>query len=87
MEIGPMSKSIAFQLDAEIARKLEQLAASLDRPQAWLIEQAILRYIEDETWQAQEIADALNTYRVGEATLTPHEQVMDRLNARIRDRQ
>jgi len=82
-----MSKATTVLLDDETATKLEQLATSLDRPETWLIEQAIARYLEEESWQVRAITGALNTYRAGEATLTPHEQVMDRLEAKIRARQ
>jgi predicted transcriptional regulator len=62
------------------------LAASLDRPKAWIIEQAIITYLEEQSWQVQVITEALDEYRAGAATLVPHEQVMERLEAKLRSR-
>ena len=81
-----MSKVTTVRLADELASKLEDLAGSLDRPKSWLIEQAISRYVEEQTWQVQAIRQALDEYRSGTATLVPHEDVMDRLEAQIKAR-
>jgi predicted transcriptional regulator len=72
-------------LDDEMANKLDRLAASLDRPRAWLIEQAIANYVEEQSWQVAAIGEALDDYRGGKAAVTPHEQVMERLAAKLRN--
>ena len=66
--------------------RLDRLATSLDRPKAWLIEQAIARYVEEEAWQVEAIGEALAEYRQGTARVETHEAVMDRLGAKMRER-
>lgn len=78
-----MPKVISVRLSDELASRLDQLADALDRPRSWLIEQAIARYIDEEAWQAAAIAEALDEYRKGGATLVPHEQVMKDLRHQI----
>lgn len=80
-----MTKVTSVRLDDEMANKLDRLATSLDRPRAWLIEQAIVSYVEEQSWQVAAISEALDDYRSGTATVTPHERVMDRLAAKLRN--
>ena len=79
-----MSKVTSVRIDDDVAAKLDQLAASTDRTKTWLIDQALRRYVEEEAWQVQAIKEALDDYRSGDAELVPHEQVMERLEAKIR---
>lgn len=81
-----MARVTSVRLSDELATQLDKLAAAVDRPKAWLIEQAISRYVEDEAWQVQAIAEALSEYRSGTATLRSHEDVMRRLETKIRER-
>jgi predicted transcriptional regulator len=83
---GFVAKVTSVRLSDEVASQLDQLASSLDRPKSWLIEQAIARYVEEEAWQIQAISGALDRYRRGEATVRPHDEVMDRMEAKIRRR-
>ncbi len=78
-----MARVTSVRLSDELGEKLDRLAASLDRPRAWLIEQAIARYVEDEAWQVAAIGEALEAYRQGRAVLRPHDEVMARLEARL----
>ena len=81
-----MSKVTSIRLDDAVVADLERLAVALDRPKSWLIEQAIANYIEEQSWQVEAISEALEAYQRGEETLTPHDEVMDRIDARIRAR-
>ena len=78
-----MTKVTSVRLDDEMANKLDRLAASLDRPRAWLIEQAIAKYVEEQSWQVAAISEALGDYRSGNAAVAPHEQVMERVAAKL----
>ncbi|MGI8586444.1 MAG: CopG family ribbon-helix-helix protein [Chloroflexia bacterium] len=64
-----MTKTTPIRLDDSLAARLDELAAAVNRPRTWLIEQAI--------------QEALDEYRAGAATTKPHEQVMRALEARI----
>jgi predicted transcriptional regulator len=81
-----MARVTSVRLSDDLAARLDALAAALNRPKAWVIEQAISRYLEEEAWQVQAIAEALDSYRRGEATARPHDEVMDRLEAMIHER-
>lgn len=79
-----MPRVTSIRLSDELAGRLDQLAAAVDRPRAWVIEQAIARYVEEEAWQVAAVTEALAEYRAGGATLHDHDAVMGRLEARIR---
>jgi predicted transcriptional regulator len=79
-----MTKVTSVRLEDELASKLEALATSIDRPKAWVIEQAIKSYVDEQSWQVQAIREAMEEYRSGKAELIPHEQVMEELEARIK---
>jgi predicted transcriptional regulator len=80
-----MTRITSSRLGDDLAARLDRLAASLDRPKAWVIEQAIARYVEQEAWQLEAIAEALTEYRQGNSTIRPHNQVVGQLEARIRE--
>jgi predicted transcriptional regulator len=79
-----MSRVTSIRLSDELAGRLDELAVAVDRSKAWLIEQAIARYVEEEAWQVVAVTEALAEYRAGGATLHDHDDVMGRLEARIR---
>jgi len=81
-----VSKVTSIRIDDDLASRLEELAVALDRPKSWLIEQAIASYVEEQAWQVRAISDALDAYNDGLESLTPHEEVMDRVEAKIRSR-
>ncbi len=78
-----MTKVTSIRLSDDMAEKLDQLAASIDRPRSWLIEQAVARYVEEEAWQVQAIREAMAEYRAGTTPLVPHADVVKRLDAKI----
>ncbi|HEY7065374.1 MAG TPA: CopG family ribbon-helix-helix protein [Chloroflexota bacterium] len=79
-----MPKVTSIRISDELATRLDQLAASVDRPRSWLIEQAIARYVDEEAWQVAAITEALADYRSGKAVVRTHDEVMRRLEAHIR---
>ena len=72
-----MSKVTSVRLKEDLCAQVDQLAAALDRPRAWVIEQAIARYVEEELWQVMAISEALAHYNSGKAKLRDHDEVMD----------
>ena len=81
-----MSKVTSIRLSDNLVAKLDLLAASVDRPRAWLIEQAIARYVEEEAWQVAAIGEALAEYETGKSALKPHAEVMEQLEEKVRAR-
>jgi predicted transcriptional regulator len=80
-----MPRITSVRLDDDLADRLDTLAAALDRPRSWLIEQAISRYVEEEADHVAAVGQALADYRGGQAALRPHGDVMARLESKIRE--
>ena len=53
------SETVTIRLSAEIKGKLEALAASTNRSKSWLAAQAIASYVEEQSWQIQQIEEAV----------------------------
>lgn len=79
-----MTKPTSIRLADGVADQLDRLAEALGRPRSWVIEQAIARYIEDESWQVSAVREALEDYRSGRAATVPHGDVMKRIEERLR---
>jgi RHH-type transcriptional regulator, rel operon repressor / antitoxin RelB len=79
-----MVKPTSVRLDNDLSKRLDALAVAVKRPKTWLIEEAVRRYVEEQSWQVQVIQEALDDYRSGNAELVEHTQVMQRLEAKIK---
>jgi predicted transcriptional regulator len=79
---GRMSVSVP----PEVQEKLDALAESLDRSRNWVVNQAIEQYLELYEWQREKIQARLDQANSGEATWIPHDEVFDRLEAKIKER-
>lgn len=79
-----MTKVTTVRLDEKLTEQLDALAASVDRPRSWLIEQAIKRYLAEQAWQVQAIQEALDDLHSGKAELVPHSEVMQRLETKLK---
>lgn len=78
-----MAKPTSIRLSDDLTERLDRLAAAVDRPRSWLIEQAVSRYLDEEAWQVAAIADALAEYRSGRASLMSHEDFMAELAEKV----
>jgi predicted transcriptional regulator len=78
-----LGKATSVRLSDDLVETLDKLAAAMGRTRAWVIEDAIRYYIENEAENIFSIAEALEEVRSGNAVLIPHEEVMDRLDAKI----
>lgn len=79
-----MVKITSVRLEDSLSSKLDALAASMERPKAWLIEQAIRSYVQEQSWQVKAIEEAITEYGSGKGEVVPHEQVMEQLEGRIK---
>jgi RHH-type transcriptional regulator, rel operon repressor / antitoxin RelB len=61
------SETVTIRLSAEVKSKLEALAASTKRSKSWLAAQAIASYIEEQSWQIQQIEAAVTLADSGQA--------------------
>lgn len=53
------SETVIVRLPAEVKQKLEALAISMNRSELWLAAQAIAIYVEEQSWQIQQIEAAI----------------------------
>ncbi|WP_416665906.1 CopG family ribbon-helix-helix protein [Egbenema bharatensis] len=53
------SETVTIRLPAAIKAKLEALAVSTNRSKSWLAAQAIAAYVEEHSWQIQQIEEAV----------------------------
>ena len=94
----PKGTQLNTRIDDELAARLDQLATATGRPKARLVQEALARYmdeqswqvatfqVDEQSWQVAAIQEALDDYHSGQAELVPHEDVMQRLEAKIRVR-
>lgn len=71
-----MAKVTTVRLDDELSERVDALADAMDRPKSWVIEQAISSYVTEQSWQVQQIKEALADYETGHANLVSHEDVV-----------
>ena len=81
-----MTNPTSVRLDDSLLSQLEALARAMQRPKTWIIEEAIRRYVADQSWQVAAIQQELDAHHRGEGVVQPHERVMDELETRIRNR-
>ncbi len=62
------TETVTIRLPAEVKGKLTALAASTNRSRSWLAAQAIEAYVEEQSWQVQQIEAAIVLADSDEAT-------------------
>ncbi len=80
-----MHKPSSIRLSDDLLRRVDQLAAAVERPRSWVIERAIAAYLDDQEWQVAKVREAVEDLRAGTATLVPHQQVVAQLDAMIEE--
>jgi predicted transcriptional regulator len=76
------SETISFRIEAGKRVALDELASTLERDRNALINEALDAYLEVHRWQVEHIKRALADAESGAAGV-PHEEVFQRLRARI----
>ena len=79
-------QNITVRLDPEIVKHLDRMAQAMDRDRSWIMSHAIERYVENESWQVEEIRKAVEKVKSGKAKLIPHEEIFSKLEAKIKER-
>lgn len=72
--------TITVRLDAALKGKLEALSKSTQRSKSWLAAEAIAAYVEQESWQIQQIQEAVQLADQPETEWIAHEEVSTWLN-------
>jgi predicted transcriptional regulator len=80
------TENMSVRITPETRERLDRIAASLDRSRNWLVAEAIDHYLDLYQWQTELIEDRLQKAESGEGHVTPHAEVMDRLEAKMNAR-
>lgn len=75
------SETVTVRLPAEVKQKLEALAISMNRSELWLAAQAITAYVEEQSWQIQQIEEAITIADSDKAVWVESEAVEAWLNS------
>jgi RHH-type transcriptional regulator, rel operon repressor / antitoxin RelB len=67
--------TITIRLPAEVKDKLTALAISTNRNKSWLAAQAIAAYVEDQSWQIQQIEAAVALADSDQASWVPATEI------------
>ena len=78
-------ETISFRIEPGKRAAVDALAAALDRDRSAVINDAIEAYLELHQWQVEHIKRGLAEAESGVEGV-PHDEVFDRLRARIDDR-
>jgi predicted transcriptional regulator len=79
------TENITVRMQPNTHKKLEKIAASLDRSRNWIINQAIEQYLELYDWQTEQIRERLATAEKG-GKFIAHDEAMRRIEAKIKAR-
>jgi predicted transcriptional regulator len=62
-----MSKTapVSLRLDSELNDRIAAVAAALDRPKSWAIEQAVKEYVDNQEWQLAAIQEGVEDAEAG----------------------
>jgi RHH-type transcriptional regulator, rel operon repressor / antitoxin RelB len=69
------TETITIQLPAEVKDKLTALAISTNRSKSWLATQEIAAYVEDQSWQIQQIEAAVALADSDQASWVPATEI------------
>ncbi len=79
---GRMSLSVPADKQA----KLDAIATNAKRSRSYIVNEAIDHYLDLYEWQTRRIEERLERTQSGDASWIAHDEVFDRLEAKIRDR-
>ena len=69
-------KTTTIRMDSRALKRIDTLARAMSRSRAWVIKQALDRYLDYEEWFVREVKEALEQARSG--NLMEHETVLGR---------
>ncbi len=65
---------VSVRLHPELSEQVTAIAAALDRPKSWVIEQAVKDYVALQAWQLAAIGEGIRA--ADEGRLVAHEDVV-----------
>ncbi len=70
----PKTTSVSVRMESALNDRVAAVAAALDRPKSWAIEQAVRDFVEVQEWQLAAIAEGIRD--ADEGRLIDHEEVV-----------
>lgn len=70
---------LSIRITPQLKNQIDQLAKAQGKPRSFLVEKAIKRYVQEESWQIQAISSALEKVEAKSSQLVDHEAVKKRL--------
>ena len=75
------ARNISVRMSEEKIRQVDRLARALGRSRAWVINEAMDRYLAYERWVIEQVEQVLAEAEAGETV--PHDEVMAGVRERI----
>jgi predicted transcriptional regulator len=69
------SQPLSIRLQPELNEEVAKIAAALDRPKSWVVEQAVKDYVAAQQWQLAAIDEGLSAADAGR--FAKHEDVLE----------
>ena len=80
-----MSTNLTIRVDKGVKKELDRLAKATGRTRAYLAQEALRQYVEQQAWQVGEIREAIKAADAGEfATSADVEKTLARWSANAR---
>jgi predicted transcriptional regulator len=81
-----MAKTTVFsvRVSLELKAKLESVAAAMDRPRSWVVNDALEQYVADQAWQIEAIKEGIAAADRGE--VVAHQDVVAKWERKLADR-
>ncbi len=80
----PKTVTIGARINAMLDADVAKLAVLLNRPKSWIIERALEAYVSSEKQFIEAVQEGIDAAEQGK--IKPHEEVMERIEAKIRTR-
>ena len=78
----PKTVTIGARINAMLDADVAKLAVLLNRPKSWIIERALEAYVSAEKQFIEAVQEGIDAAEQGK--IKPHEEVMERIEAKIR---
>jgi len=81
-----VNENLSVRIPPKMREDLDRLATSMERSRNWVITEAIEQFLEQHQWQIDLIEARLAKAEGDEAGFSAHDDVMDRIEAKIHAR-
>lgn len=75
----PQTVTFTLRIPKVLKKDLEDLSEATDRPQSYLLTQALKTYVEAQRWQVEAIREAVRKADSPRAKFISHEEVVARM--------